>query len=93
MNTARGWGTAHGRRVFTYAHAYAFRIFGGNRSAALHAWTGATDPSTSVREMEARADVAPNGFQLRVFPGGHFHLVEQHGALVREISEHLVPVG
>ncbi|MCX4693286.1 thioesterase II family protein [Streptomyces sp. NBC_01408] len=77
-----------------------FTIVGtyGPRSAVplgcpVHAWIGDADPNTPVREMEAWGDVAPRGFQLRVLPGGHFYLVEQHDALVRGIAEQLVPVG
>ncbi|MFD3700768.1 thioesterase II family protein [Streptomyces sp. NPDC058646] len=77
-----------------------FTIVGtyGPRSAVplgcpVHAWIGDADPSTSVAEMEAWRDVAPRGFELRVLPGGHFYLVEQHEALVRGIAEQLDPVG
>ncbi|WP_404955478.1 thioesterase II family protein [Streptomyces sp. 147326] len=77
-----------------------FTIVGtyGPRSATpvgcpVHAWIGDEDPSTSAQEMEAWGDVAPLGFRLRVLPGGHFYLVEQHDALVREVSEQLVTVG
>ncbi|MFD3935704.1 thioesterase II family protein [Streptomyces sp. NPDC058611] len=57
----------------------------------VHAWIGDADPSTAVDEMEAWADIAPRGFRLRVLPGGHFYLVEQHDAVVREVSTHLAP--
>ncbi|WP_371618389.1 thioesterase II family protein [Streptomyces sp. NBC_00454] len=77
-----------------------FTIVGtyGPRSAVpvgcpVHAWIGDADPSTPAREMEAWGDVAPRGFRLRVLPGGHFYLVEQHDALVREVSELLVTSG
>lgn len=59
----------------------------------VHAWIGDADPSTPAREMEAWGDVAPRGFQLRVLPGGHFYLVEQHDVLVREVSGQLVESG
>ncbi|MFD3806190.1 thioesterase II family protein [Streptomyces sp. NPDC058619] len=75
-----------------------FTIVGtyGPRSAIpvgcpVHAWIGDADPSTAVDEMEAWADIAPRGFRLRVLPGGHFYLVEQHDVVVREVSTHLAP--
>ncbi|MFG2723182.1 thioesterase II family protein [Streptomyces sp. NPDC048416] len=55
----------------------------------VHAWIGDADPGTSPQEMAAWGDVAPHGFGLRVLPGGHFYLVEQHDTLVDEVSEHL----
>ncbi|MFC8256567.1 thioesterase II family protein [Streptomyces sp. NPDC057291] len=62
-------------------------------SCPVHAWVGDADPSTSAWEMNAWADVAPCGFQLRVLPGGHFYLVEQHDAVVRALSAQLVAAG
>ncbi|WP_405833648.1 MULTISPECIES: thioesterase II family protein [unclassified Streptomyces] len=59
----------------------------------VHAWIGDADPSTPAGEMNAWGDVAPRGFQLRVLPGGHFYLVEQHGVVVRELSDQLAGVG
>jgi pyochelin biosynthetic protein PchC len=58
----------------------------------VHAWIGDADPSTPVGEMNAWADVAPCGFRLRVLPGGHFYLVEQHDAVLRVLSDQLTAV-
>ncbi|MER5965097.1 alpha/beta fold hydrolase [Streptomyces sp. NPDC002057] len=55
----------------------------------VHAWIGDTDPIVAVRDMDAWADVAPHGFQVRVLPGGHFYLIQQHETLMRELTEHL----
>ncbi|MGW2304657.1 thioesterase II family protein [Streptomyces sp. NPDC001809] len=55
----------------------------------VHAWVGDTDPNVAVRDMDAWADVAPHGFRLRVLPGGHFYLVQQHEPLMRELTGHL----
>ncbi|WP_077801658.1 thioesterase II family protein [Streptomyces sp. JHA26] len=59
----------------------------------VHAWIGDADQSTTAREMEAWGAVAPGGFRLRVLPGGHFYLVEQHDAVVRGVSEQLAAIG
>jgi surfactin synthase thioesterase subunit len=69
----------------------------GPRSATpvgcpVYAYVGDRDPSISVQDMEAWADVAPEGFQLRVLPGDHFYLVAQREALVRTLTERLAGV-
>ncbi|MFF9066531.1 thioesterase II family protein [Streptomyces sp. NPDC014891] len=55
----------------------------------VHAWIGDTDPNVTVRDMDAWADVAPVGFRVRVLPGGHFYLLQQHETLMRELTGHL----
>ncbi|MBL1087597.1 thioesterase [Streptomyces actinomycinicus] len=59
----------------------------------VHAYVGDGDPSMSAHDMASWADVTPREFQLRVFPGGHFYLVDQHEALTRAIKEQLTAAG
>ncbi|MFD9569014.1 thioesterase II family protein [Streptomyces sp. NPDC059982] len=56
----------------------------------VHAWIGDADPATPAAEMNAWRAVAPHGFRLRVLPGGHFYLVEQHAEVVRALAEQLL---
>ncbi|MEU1311715.1 alpha/beta fold hydrolase [Streptomyces cinnamoneus] len=52
----------------------------------VHAYVGDADPAVSQDDMGAWADVAPQGFSLRVLPGGHFYLVEQRAELIDAVS-------
>ncbi|MFJ4283621.1 thioesterase II family protein [Streptomyces massasporeus] len=55
------------------------------------AYVGASDPDISADEVAAWAGIAPKGFDLTVLPGGHFYLVDQHDALVKDIRARLGP--
>ncbi|MDJ0382302.1 alpha/beta fold hydrolase [Streptomyces sp. G-G2] len=59
----------------------------------VHAHIGDQDPSTTVRDMSAWADVAPAGFDLQVLPGGHFYLTEQRAALIASLARQLTATG
>ncbi|WP_330330470.1 alpha/beta fold hydrolase [Streptomyces sp. NBC_00536] len=59
----------------------------------VHAYIGDRDPSTTPEDMAAWADVAPEGFDLTVLPGGHFYLTEQHAPLLGTIARQLATTG
>ncbi|MFI5983579.1 thioesterase II family protein [Streptomyces sp. NPDC051555] len=59
----------------------------------VHAHIGEEDPSTSVADMGAWADIAPAGFDLQVLPGGHFYLTRQHATLTGAIARQLATTG
>jgi surfactin synthase thioesterase subunit len=50
------------------------------------AYVGDQDPNVSPADVEAWAQVAPGGFSLRVFPGGHFYLEPERDALIRDLA-------
>lgn len=56
------------------------------------AYTGDADPGVPVTGVAAWADLAAGGFDVRVFPGGHFYLVDQESELVSDVSERLALV-
>ncbi|GII95395.1 thioesterase II family protein [Sinosporangium siamense] len=64
----------------------------GRLDCPLIVMTGDADPLTGVADAEAWREVAGGGFEVRVFPGGHFYLAEAWrevaGAMV-EILEKL----
>lgn len=52
----------------------------------VHAYIGDRDPSITVQDMSAWADVAPRGFSLDVFDGGHFYLTERQKLLTDAVA-------
>ncbi|MCP2261573.1 pyochelin biosynthetic protein PchC [Streptoalloteichus tenebrarius] len=48
-------------------------------------YAGADDPKAPPAEVAEWAAVAPAGFATRVFPGGHFYLVDQERAVVMDV--------
>ncbi|GAA2529117.1 thioesterase II family protein [Winogradskya humida] len=58
--------------------------------AAITVLTGDKDPKTTIPEAEAwsRHTVAP-GFEVKVFPGGHFFLSDQNAAVLKVLRGHL----
>jgi pyochelin biosynthetic protein PchC len=52
-------------------------------------YVGASDPDIRADEVAAWAGIAPKGFDLKVLPGGHFYLVDERDALVRDIRARL----
>ncbi|MBB3996739.1 thioesterase II family protein [Aureimonas pseudogalii] len=52
--------------------------------AAILALGGADDRGVPRSALESWADLADGGFRLRLFPGGHFYLKDQPGAVVAE---------
>ncbi|WP_416979254.1 thioesterase II family protein [Streptomyces sp. T028] len=56
------------------------------------AYTGDADPGVPVPDVAAWAELAVGEFDVRVFPGGHFYLVDQEAEVVSDISERLAVV-
>jgi surfactin synthase thioesterase subunit len=57
--------------------------------APVSALTGDSDPKTSLDEAEDWCRHTTGGFDLNVFPGGHFYLDEQAPAVIALLREHL----
>ncbi|MER7882379.1 thioesterase domain-containing protein [Streptomyces fimicarius] len=58
----------------------------------VHAYAGDRDPAVSPADLAAWADIAPAGFRRRLFPGGHFYLVDRHAELTGELGRSLAGV-
>ena len=52
---------------------------------------GMDDPSATREDLLAWRQQTAAGFNLHLYPGGHFYLQEQRAALLREIAEDLSP--
>ncbi|MCX4803096.1 alpha/beta fold hydrolase [Streptomyces sp. NBC_01214] len=78
------------RADFTAVARYAARR-GVPLACPVVGYVGDSDPDISVAEVMGWADIAPKGFFLRVLSGGHFYLVEQRDALIRDIRARLEP--
>jgi pyochelin biosynthetic protein PchC len=59
--------------------------------AAVLATGGAADLDVDREGLAAWAELAGGRFDLRVFPGGHFYLVEDEAALVDAVADRLPP--
>lgn len=68
--------------IETYRHRSGRRL-----GCPIHAMVGDSDPMASLDEVRAWRDHTDAGFDLRVFPGGHFYLDRQVGAVLDEITE------
>ena len=55
----------------------------------VSAFGGVDDPLVSRAGLEAWAGLAPQGFSLRLFPGGHFYLGPSARAVAGEIARAL----
>ncbi|QCD59793.1 thioesterase II family protein [Streptomyces hawaiiensis] len=55
----------------------------------IHALTGFSDPRVPVRELHHWSEHTKDSFDLRVFSGGHFYLVEHHESVLECIAEGL----
>jgi surfactin synthase thioesterase subunit len=53
------------------------------------ALVGDDDPKASVEEVKAWAGHTTGGFDMRVFPGGHFYLTERAPQVIREIADRM----
>lgn len=58
-------------------------------SCPVHALIGDDDARVTTEEAKAWAEHTTGPFDLRVYPGGHFYLVEQSGPLLRFIADDL----
>jgi surfactin synthase thioesterase subunit len=56
----------------------------------ISAMVGDGDPKATTGEVEAWRNHTSGGFEMRVFPGGHFYLNEHAGALLEKISGRLL---
>lgn len=74
-----------------------FRLLSAYRPAqpskvetGIVAYTGLSDPGCPIVGARAWSELALGGFDLKVFPGGHFYLAEQRAALVADVVSRLV---
>lgn len=58
-------------------------------SCPLSAISGDSDPRVTLDEAKAWADHTTGPFDLRVYPGGHFYIIEQGPQLIQLISDDL----
>ncbi len=58
-------------------------------STAVVAMVGDSDPKATLAEVELWREHTTGSFELKVFPGGHFYLTDQQGAVVEAVSEGL----
>lgn len=57
----------------------------------ISALVGASDPRTTIEEAEAWREHTTGQFQLTVFPGGHFYLLDVASDVIKLIAEALAP--
>lgn len=55
----------------------------------INAMIGDADPRASVQDAEAWKEHTTGGFNLRVFPGGHFYLGDRQPAIIGHIADGL----
>jgi medium-chain acyl-[acyl-carrier-protein] hydrolase len=74
----------------------ALETFRPSKGAALpcpvSAFGGVQDPQVPRNHLEAWRDQTDGTFRVRIFPGGHFYLNQQRGALLGEIAATLAPM-
>jgi medium-chain acyl-[acyl-carrier-protein] hydrolase len=58
----------------------------------ISAYGGADDPMTPRAHLDAWGELTTAGFEVRIFPGGHFYLRTQRTALLAEVSAILAPI-
>lgn len=74
-----------------------FRLLGAYRpqqpskiEAGIVGYVGLSDPGCPIGAARAWSELTLGGFELKVFPGGHFYLAEQQAALVADVMSRLV---
>jgi surfactin synthase thioesterase subunit len=65
---------------------------GSTVSCPVTVLTGDSDPNTTLEEARAWAEQVTGSFDLRVFPGGHFFLIDQADEVTAILSRHLKTV-
>ncbi|GHJ48839.1 oleoyl-ACP hydrolase [Catellatospora sp. TT07R-123] len=58
-------------------------------AAPVTAYTGISDPGCAVPAVRAWGELTSGGFDMRVFTGGHFYLVEAEPQLVGDLVQRL----
>jgi surfactin synthase thioesterase subunit len=58
----------------------------------ISAFGGDSDPMTPLADIEAWEEETQAGFEMRIFPGGHFYLDEQRKAVTSEITRIIKPI-
>jgi len=59
---------------------------GPSLDCPITALLGDSDPTVTIDEVAAWAEHCTGPFYLRIFPGGHFYLAENHADVIRTIS-------
>ncbi|WP_327674467.1 thioesterase II family protein [Kitasatospora sp. NBC_00458] len=76
------------RADYTAVETYVHRA-GAALRAPVTVFTGDADPQVTRAEAERWSELTDGGFRLRSFPGGHFYLASEAGAVTRALSEEL----
>nr|CUI25720.1 Thioesterase [Streptomyces sp. MG11] len=79
------------RSDYHAAETYQY-VAGPVLNCPLRAFTGLSDPRVQVSELHHWSSHTNQSFRLDVFSGGHFYLLENHDAIVKEIQGALLPV-
>ncbi|GAA5080081.1 surfactin synthase thioesterase subunit [Thermocatellispora tengchongensis] len=78
------------RADYRASETYAYRP-GPPLACPITAILGDRDPKVTVAEAEAWRGHTTGGFDVRVFPGGHFYLSDHSREVLRVIAERVVP--
>ncbi|MEV0611575.1 alpha/beta fold hydrolase [Polymorphospora rubra] len=78
------------RNDYRAAETYAY-VPGPALRCPVTAFTGDSDPKTTVEEARAWGTHTTGSFDLQVLPGGHFFLAQHQAAILRAISAALTP--
>ncbi|GAB2698001.1 thioesterase II family protein [Kitasatospora kifunensis] len=78
------------RGDYKAAETYRYRP-GPPLSCPITAFTGDDDPKATIAEVKSWAEHTTAAFDLQVFDGGHFFLANHQAAILRAISEALLP--
>jgi surfactin synthase thioesterase subunit len=54
------------------------------------ALTGDADPKVTIEQARAWAEHTEAGFDLHIFPGGHFYLADHQPQIIRIVTDHLL---
>lgn len=73
------------RNDYKAIETYAYRS-GPKLGCPIHAMVGEADPKASVDEVRAWGEHTDAGFELDVFPGGHFYLDKHATAVLNKIA-------
>jgi surfactin synthase thioesterase subunit len=76
------------RSDYKAAETYVYQA-GPRLSCPIMAFTGTEDPKTTTEEAQAWAEHTTGGFELSVYPGGHFFLAQHQAEILRTISERM----
>ncbi|WP_017596332.1 thioesterase II family protein [Nocardiopsis potens] len=77
------------RGDYTAAETYRPRPGEASVSCPVVAMTGDSDPKVSIDEARAWEEHTTGGFDLHVFPGGHFYLADRQAEVLKLVADRL----